>query len=70
MGKNQLAGRLASYGWHGFRRDLIAGLTVAAVARAASDGLRPHRGHSARLRLVHRRRHDGARLAVRLVVRI
>jgi sulfate permease, SulP family len=32
MGKNQLAGRLASYGWRGVRFDLIAGLTVATVA--------------------------------------
>ena len=32
MGKNPLVGRLAAYGWRGFRRDLIAGLTVATVA--------------------------------------
>jgi SulP family sulfate permease len=32
MGINQLAGRLASYGWRGVRLDLIAGLTVATVA--------------------------------------
>jgi sulfate permease, SulP family len=32
MGKNQMAGWLAAYGWRGLRRDLIAGLTVATVA--------------------------------------
>ena len=32
MGTNHATGRLAAYGWNGLRRDLIAGLTVAAVA--------------------------------------